>query len=104
MLGLAAFLVVAVISFSNGEELIWVVGKALACFFICWFVMGYLGNVMIGLVVPEELRAKIDAEAGFKEEEDNKKKNKKPEKDVEENTAQDGEMNEADDNSSQEAA
>lgn len=103
MLGLAAFLVVAVISFVNGEELIWVVGKALACFFICWFVMGYLGNVMLGLVVPEELRAKIDAEAGFKEE-DNKKKNKKPEKDVGEDTTQDGEMNEAEDNSSQEAA
>lgn len=43
-LALAAFIAVGIIALFNGEELIWIVGKAVGCFAACWIVLGYLAT------------------------------------------------------------
>ena len=45
-LALAAFLTVSVLALSNGEDLLWVVGKAVGCFAACWIVLGYLVTIL----------------------------------------------------------
>jgi hypothetical protein len=51
-LALGSFLVVGVMTLMIGEELIWVVGKAIVAFVVCWIIFGYLGGML--LVVAEK--------------------------------------------------
>ena len=54
-LALGAFLAVGVICLMAGEDLVWAVGKAVASFFGCWFVFGFLGNVLLSVLERQEV-------------------------------------------------
>lgn len=45
-LALAAFFVVGAHSLCCGEELIWVVGKAVVTFLVCWMLIGWLAGLI----------------------------------------------------------
>jgi hypothetical protein len=53
-LALAVFLGVGVVELLGGEELLWVVGKAVASFFACWIVLGTLGNMLLAVLNRQE--------------------------------------------------
>ena len=45
-LALAAFLAVGAVALTRQEEMFWAVGKAVVCFVVCWFVLGWLANLL----------------------------------------------------------
>ena len=55
ILAIIAFLVVGVTELLGGEELVWAVGKAVASFFVCWFVLGYLGNMLTAVLERQDV-------------------------------------------------
>lgn len=57
-MSLVAFLVVAGMSFHMGEEPIWIVGKAIISFFICWIVSNNLGKLLSVLVSKQDADSK----------------------------------------------
>ena len=54
-LALGAFLASGAMSLTNGEDVVWAVGKAFACFVACWIILGHVA-VMLSLAIegPEE--------------------------------------------------
>ena len=57
-LALGASLTAGAMSLSNGEEPVWVVGKAFACFVACWIILGYLAAMLSAVIEgPQEADA-----------------------------------------------
>ncbi|MCE5314745.1 MAG: hypothetical protein ABFD49_03205 [Armatimonadota bacterium] len=50
VLGLVMFLSVGAALWLAGEDLIWIVAKSIGSFFVCWIVLGYLGNMLIAVM------------------------------------------------------
>ncbi|MHB9037013.1 MAG: hypothetical protein ACYC64_10110 [Armatimonadota bacterium] len=50
LLGLIVFLGVGMALWMSGEDLIWVVGKSIGSFFVCWIVLGQLGNMLMAVM------------------------------------------------------
>lgn len=53
-MSLVAFLVAGGLALHMGEELIWVVGKAIISFIICWIVSSNLGKLLSVLVSKQD--------------------------------------------------
>ena len=63
-LALAAFLTVGFMSLFGGEDLIWVVGKAVGCFVACWIVLGFLAAFLsLAVEGPQSLELATGSEA-----------------------------------------
>ena len=54
-LALAVFIGTGAVLLCNGEELIWVVGKAVGSFAVCWIILVQLGNVLTFVVERQEI-------------------------------------------------
>ena len=50
LLGLVVFLGVGMALWVSGEDLIWIVGKSIGSFFVCWIVLGQLGNMLMAVM------------------------------------------------------
>lgn len=53
-MSLVAFLVVGALCLRAGEELLWVVGKAIISFAVCWIVSSNLGKLLSSLVSKQD--------------------------------------------------
>lgn len=54
ILSVGLFLVVAVVNLTEGEELVWVVTKAIIAFFVSWIVLNNLGSVLLSILDKHE--------------------------------------------------
>ena len=49
-LALGASLTAGAVSLSSGDEPVWAIGKAFACFLACWIVLGYLAAMLSAVI------------------------------------------------------
>jgi divalent metal cation (Fe/Co/Zn/Cd) transporter len=50
ILSLGVFLAAGIANLVGGEELIWVVGKAIAAFFVSWVILNHLGAMLLAVL------------------------------------------------------
>ncbi|MCE5198777.1 MAG: hypothetical protein ABFD54_10465 [Armatimonadota bacterium] len=50
LVGLGVFLAVGVSVWLAEEDLVWVIGKAIGSFFICWIVLGQMGGMLLSVL------------------------------------------------------
>lgn len=49
ILALGVFLAAGIANFVGGEELVWLVGKSVAAFFVSWIILSHLGAMLLSL-------------------------------------------------------
>lgn len=61
ILALAIFLAVGVLMVLSGEEILWVVLKAVGAFFVSWIVLGYMGNMLFAVVTKQKEAEEVES-------------------------------------------